>query len=94
MTGAEIELAILVANGVVEAGSAIYQAIVADEDPEELLERARAAGVELPVRTGPGGAWAADLDERLARGGGDARPRSQRPPPGAVPPNPFEDPTE
>lgn len=101
MTGAEMELAVLVAQGVITAGSAIYQAIVADEDPAELLERARAAGVALPVRTGPGGAWDADLDERLKRGGGDARPIGEREtqPPldpskitlGGPPANPYPD---
>lgn len=86
MTSAEVELAILVARGIVAAGSAIYEAIAGQEDPEELIARARRAGHDIPVRTGPQGTWDADLDERLGRGGGDARPRRER-----IPDNPYED---
>ena len=52
----------------------IGKAITGGQTAEEAIAAARAAALRIPVRTGPGGVWTADLDVRLRRDDGEADP--------------------
>lgn len=53
----------------------IAAAFTGGQDPKEAIEAARAAARGIPVRTGPGGTWAADRERRLRRDDGEIDPR-------------------
>lgn len=52
----------------------VAAALTGGQSVQEAVDAARAAAAKLPVRTGPGGTWTRDLDERLRRDDGKIDP--------------------